>query len=72
MDGYEVRTLHLERTCKYLSSSCTYNHNIGLIKIYKMMYANLHSRLQLLAFPRYFRLLHHKPSRRGAGDKLPC
>ena len=27
MDGYEVRPLHLERTCKYLSSSCTYNHN---------------------------------------------
>ena len=24
MDGYEVRTLHLERTCKYSSSSCTY------------------------------------------------
>ena len=27
MDGYEVRTLYLERTCKYSSSSCTYNYN---------------------------------------------
>ena len=27
MDGYEVRTLHLERTRKYSSSSCINNHN---------------------------------------------
>ena len=27
MDGYAVRTLHLERTRMDISSSCTYNHN---------------------------------------------